>query len=61
LMCAYHFFGEDRLLFGSDMPYDVQQGALSINQTIEAIEGMDIPEASKRKIYEGNARNLLHL
>lgn len=61
LMCAYAFFGEDRLLFGSDMPYDVGNGAIAIRQTIEAIERMDIPESSKKKIYEGNARNLLHL
>ena len=61
LKCGYDFFGEDHLLFGSDMPYDVGNGAIAIRQTIEAIEGMNIPESSKKKIYEGNARNLLHL
>lgn len=61
LKCGYDFFGEDHLLFGSDMPYDVGNGAVAIRQTIEAIEGMNIPESSKKKIYEGNARNLLHL
>jgi aminocarboxymuconate-semialdehyde decarboxylase len=61
LMCGYDFFGEDHLLFGSDMPYDVGNGAIAIRQTIEAIENMNIPESSKRKIYEGNARKLLHL
>lgn len=61
LMCAYHFFGIDRLLFGSDMPFDVQNGAIAIQRTIKAIEGMDIPESSRQKIFEGNARRLLHL
>ena len=61
LMCGYHFFGEDHLVFGSDMPYDIQNGALVIKQTIEAIDGMEIPESSKKKIYEGNARNLLNI
>ncbi len=61
LKCGYDFFGEDRLLFGSDMPYDVGNGAISIRQTIKAIEDMNIPESSKKKIYEGNARKLLHL
>lgn len=61
LLCGYHFFGEDHLLFGSDMPFDVGNGALSIRKTIEAIEGMDIPLASKKKIYEENARKLLRL
>ncbi|HUT70928.1 MAG TPA: amidohydrolase family protein [Desulfatiglandales bacterium] len=61
LMCGYDFFGEDHLLFGSDMPFDVENGAIAIRKTIEAIEGMNISESSKKKIYEGNARNLLHL
>ncbi len=61
LMCAYEFFGEDRLLFGTDMPYDPENGSITIRQTIEAVECMDIPETSKQKIYEGNARRILHL
>ena len=61
LMCAYQFFGEDHLLFGTDMPHDVENGAIAIRKTIEAIEDMNIPESSKKKIFEGNARNLLHL
>jgi len=61
LRCGFDFFGEDRLLFGSDMPYDVGNGAISIRQTIEAIEGMNLSESSKRKIYEDNARKLLRL
>ncbi len=61
LMCAYAFFGEDHLLFGSDMPYDVKNGAIAIGKTIEALEGMEIPESSKKKIFEENARKLLHI
>jgi aminocarboxymuconate-semialdehyde decarboxylase len=61
LMCAYQFFGEDHLLFGTDMPYDIENGGVAIRETIKAIEGMNIPESSKKKIYEGNAHKLLHL
>ena len=61
LMCAYEFFGEDRMLFGTDMPYDPENGAVAIGWTIDAIEGMAIPDESKQKIYEGNARRLLKL
>lgn len=61
LRCAYDFFGEDHLLFGTDMPYDIENGAVEIRKTIEAIEDMNIPESSKKKIYGGNARNILHL
>lgn len=59
--CGLAFFGEDHLLFGSDMPYDVEDGAISIRETIKGIEKMGLPEATKQKIYEGNARRLLHL
>ena len=59
LILAYAFFGEDHLLFGSDTPYDFEKGA--VRETVEAIEGMDIPESSKKKIYESNAKSLLHL
>ena len=61
LRCCYDFFGEGHLLFGSDMPYDIENGAIAIRETIETIEGLNISESSKNKIYEGNARNLLHL
>jgi predicted TIM-barrel fold metal-dependent hydrolase len=61
LMCAYDFFGEDRLLFGTDMPYDSQNGALAVNQTVEAVDHMDISRRSKKKIYEGNALRLLRI
>jgi predicted TIM-barrel fold metal-dependent hydrolase len=61
LMCAYDFYGVDHLVFGTDMPYDIENGNVTIRKTIEAIEGMDISDTSKQKIYEDNARTLLHL
>ena len=61
LMCGYKFFGEDHILFGTDMPYDPENGAILIRGTIEAVEGMDIPEKDRKKIYEDNARRLLKL
>ena len=61
LMCGYSFFGADHILFGTDMPYDTQLGLKAIRDTILAIEGMEISKADKVKIFEGNARGLLHL
>ncbi len=61
LMCGYHFFGADHMLFGSDMPFDAEMGAFSVRRTIESIEQMDIPAAEKTLIFEGNARKLLRL
>ncbi len=61
LECGLAFFGEDHMLFGTDMPYDVENGGYSIRETINGIEKMNLSEATKNKIYEGNARRLLHL
>lgn len=61
LACGLEFFGEDRLLFGTDMPYDVGDGALSISEAVKAIDAMGASAAVKQKIYEDNARKLMHL
>jgi len=61
LMCAYEFFGADRLLFGTDAPYDAQGGAIMTRNIIEAVERMAIPDADKRKIFVENARKICRL
>ena len=61
LMCGYSFFGADYILFGTDFPYDSQLGLRYTRDTIRSIEQMEISEADKRKIFEGNARSLLRL
>ncbi len=59
--CGLEFFGENHLLFASDAPYDVDQGRLSIDKVINAIEQMGLPDSVKQNIYEDNARRLLQL
>jgi predicted TIM-barrel fold metal-dependent hydrolase len=49
------------MLFGTDMPFDVESGGVSIRETIKAIDNMKVSESTKKKIYEGNARRLMHL
>lgn len=61
LMCGYDFFGADRILFGTDMPYDNQLGDRFIRQTILSVDKMDIPDSDKKKIFEDNARRLFRL
>ncbi len=62
LMCGYHFFKADRLLFAADFPLgDTERGARNLRKTVNAIEQMDIEEAEKRQIYEDNARKLMRL
>jgi predicted TIM-barrel fold metal-dependent hydrolase len=61
LMCGHAFFGADRLLFGTDMPFDYEFGEWHNRETIRSIEEMSIPDSDKKKIYEDNAKKLLHL
>jgi predicted TIM-barrel fold metal-dependent hydrolase len=62
LMCGYHFFKADHLLFGADFPLgDTEKGARNLRKTVNAIERMDITEAERRQIYEDNARKLMRL
>ncbi len=59
--CGLAFFGEDHLLFGTDMPYGLENGDAPIRETIAGIERMALLNSTRQKIYEGNARRLLHL
>jgi uncharacterized protein len=61
LECGLAFFGEDHILFGSDTPFDIENGGVSTREAIRAIDRLDVSEATRSKIYEGNARRLLHL
>ena len=59
--CGLAFFGADRVLFGTDMPFDPEKGPGFIRDTIAAMERMHATAEEKVKIYEGNARRLLRL
>lgn len=61
LMLAREFFGTEKILFGTDLPFDNQFGSRVTRQTINAIEDMEISESEKALIYEENARKLLRL
>jgi predicted TIM-barrel fold metal-dependent hydrolase len=58
--CGLEFFGVDRCLFASDVPFEPSPG-LYIRETIRCIEGLDLTREDKNRIYEGNARRMLKL
>jgi len=58
LRCAYEFFGPERMLFASDMPFDPVQGSF-VRDTIADVEALDVSDAERERIYERNARELL--
>lgn len=62
LMCGYHFFGAEHMLFGTDAPFAGSEPGISgIRLAIKGIERMEISDTEKKKIYEDNARRLLRL
>ena len=61
LQCGVSFFGADRVLFGTDMPFDNELGAASIRETTRSVEELDVSAVDREKIFAGNARRLLRL
>jgi uncharacterized protein len=59
--CGLKFFGVDQVVFASDFPFDPEKGMFNIRETIKDIDGLEISETDRQKIYEGNARRLLKL
>ena len=57
LMNAYDFYGPDHLLFGTDSPYGPPMGI--VDETIQSVKRMPIPEEDKLKIFRHNAVNIL--
>jgi predicted TIM-barrel fold metal-dependent hydrolase len=58
--CGLRFFGVDRVLFASDMPFDPTPG-LYARETIRIIDGLDITDTEREQIYRRNAERLLKL
>lgn len=59
--CGRAFFGVDRLLFATDMPFDPEEGPGYIRATLEAIQAMELSAQEREQILVGNAKRLLKL
>jgi predicted TIM-barrel fold metal-dependent hydrolase len=59
--CGLKFFGADRALFGTDMPFDQNTGTSYVSSTIAVIDSLDITEQQRKAIYEQNARRILRI
>jgi len=49
------------MLFGTDMPFDLEDGRDLTRESVRTIERMMIPAAEKKKILFGNALRLCGL
>jgi len=61
LECGLKFFGPERIVFGTDFPMDMHQGTKFLDWGIEAVNKMNITDAQRQLIFEGNARRILRL
>ncbi len=60
LMCAYNFYGIDKMLYASDVPLGPKPAGITL-KTIRSIERMPIPDVEKEMIFEQNPIDLLKL
>ena len=61
LACGLEFFGVERVMFATDMPFDLHGGRRYIEVALQAMSAIDIPEADKIRIFESNARRVFRL
>lgn len=61
LRCGLEFFGVDRVMFATDMPFDTVGGRKYIDVALRAMEEIDLPEAHTAKIFEHNARRVFRV
>jgi predicted TIM-barrel fold metal-dependent hydrolase len=61
IRCGLDFYGVDRVLFGTDCPFDPEGGPLFIRETIKTLDRMALKPNDRRKIYFGNALRMLRL
>jgi len=59
--CSLAFFGVEKLVFASDMPFDPEQGPGYIRAGLQALQEMDLTADKRERILTGNAVDLLHL
>ena len=59
--CGLNFFGDKRVLFGSDMPFGPKETSGWLGMIVDVIEGMDITPEQRTAIYEDNTRRILKL
>ena len=61
MKCGLEFFGPDRCLFASDCPFDPEGGPLYIRETIKCLESVELDDATRKDIYQNNAKKFLNL
>ena len=61
LTCGLEFFGPDRVLFATDMPFDTEGGRRYVEVAFQAMSELAASADDKQKIFELNARRIFRL
>ncbi|HUF64027.1 MAG TPA: amidohydrolase family protein [Verrucomicrobiales bacterium] len=61
IACSRAFFGIDRLLFGTDMPFDPEEGPGYIRDTLAAILSLNWTPEDRSQVLAGNAQRVFRL
>jgi aminocarboxymuconate-semialdehyde decarboxylase len=57
--CGLAFYGEDKVLFASDSPFDPEKGPGYIRDTMKVLSEVEMSNEMREKIYFKNAQKLL--
>lgn len=61
IRCGLDFFGPDRVLFGTDCPFDPEGGPTFIRESIRAIDSLKLSQTVRNKVYYENAMRMLQM
>ena len=61
IRCGLDFFGNKRVMFGTDCPFDPQGGPLFIRESIRAIDSLKLKSTDRDGLYFGNALRMLRM
>jgi len=56
--CGLEFYGVDKVVFASDCPFDPEGGTQYIRETIRIVDGLDISQSDRERIYFRNIEKL---
>jgi predicted TIM-barrel fold metal-dependent hydrolase len=59
LLAAYHTFGGERMIMGSDVPYGPEGGRDFLHETVTSLTYLPVPPAEREAIASGNLLRLL--
>jgi len=57
--CALQFFGHERVLFASDMPFGPEQGAVNIRSTLAVVSDLPVNDAQLKAILHMNSLKIM--